>query len=145
MTADRRTGRWRWRTTSRGRAAPDLPVCVEVLPGANISAGRNRAIELAQGDIIVVTDGGVVLQAAWLARLVAVLEERADGDAPADVAAGFFVAAPQSSFELAMGATVLPAVEDIGAGHVFALQPVGGFPPRGVGAGWPVSGVARLL
>ena len=95
------------------RAAPDLPVRVEVLPGANISAGRNRAIELAQGDIIVVTDGGVVLHASWLARLVAALEGSADGDAPADVAAGFFVAAPQSSFELAMGATVLPAVEDI--------------------------------
>ncbi|MDE2994946.1 MAG: glycosyltransferase [Chloroflexota bacterium] len=89
------------------RAAPDLPVRVEVLPGANISAGRNRAIELAQGDIIVVTDGGVVLHAAWLARLVAALE------AGADVAAGFFVPAPQSSFELAMGATVLPAVEDV--------------------------------
>lgn len=89
------------------RAAPDLPVRVEVLPGANISAGRNRAIELAQGDIIVVTDGGVVLHAAWLARLVAALEEGAD------VAAGFFVPAPQSSFELAMGATVLPAVEDV--------------------------------
>ena len=89
------------------RATPDLPVRVEVLPGANISTGRNRAIELAQGDIIVVTDGGVVLHAAWLARLVAALEE------DVDVAAGFFVAAPQSSFELAMGATVLPAVEDI--------------------------------
>ena len=89
------------------RAAPDLPVRVEALPGANISAGRNRAIELAQGDIIVVTDGGVVLHAAWLARLVAALE------AGADVAAGFFVPAPQGSFELTMGATVLPAVEDI--------------------------------
>ncbi|MAG34789.1 MAG: glycosyl transferase [Dehalococcoidia bacterium] len=92
-------------------AVPNLPVRVEVLPGANISAGRNRAIELAQGDIIVVTDGGVVLQATWLARLVAALGE-ADGN-PADVAAGFFVPAPQSSFELAMGATALPAVEDI--------------------------------
>jgi len=89
------------------RAAPDLRVRVQVPPGANISAGRNRAIELAQGDIIVVTDGGVVLHAAWLARLVAALENGAD------VAAGFFVPAPQSSFELAMGATVLPAVEDI--------------------------------
>lgn len=95
------------------RAAPDLPVRVEVLPGANISAGRNRAIELAQGDIIVVTDGGVVLHAAWLARLVAALEGSSGGDSPADVAAGFFVPAPQSSFELAMGATVLPAVEDV--------------------------------
>ena len=93
------------------RAAPDLPVRVEVLPGANISAGRNRAIELARGDIIAVTDGGVVLHGAWLARLVAALEEGDDG--PADVAAGFFVPAPQGSFELAMGATVLPAVEDI--------------------------------
>ena len=89
------------------QAAPDLPVRVEVLPGANISAGRNRAIELAQGDIIAVTDGGVVLHAAWLARLVAALEEGAD------VAAGFFVPASQSSFELAMGSTVLPAVEDV--------------------------------
>ena len=121
------------------RAAPDLPVRVEVLPGANISAGRNRAIELAHGDIIVVTDGGVVLHAAWLARLVAALDEGAD------LAAGFFAPAPQSSFELAMGATVLPAVEDIAPATFFALQPVGCFPPRGVGAGRPVPGMARLL
>lgn len=89
----------------------NLPVRIEIYPGANISAGRNRAIELATGDIIVVTDGGVVLHSEWLGLLAGALE---DGCPPlADVAAGFFMPESKSHFEMAMGATVLPAIEDI--------------------------------
>lgn len=89
----------------------NLPVRIEICPGANISAGRNRAIELATGDVIVVTDGGVVLHSEWLGLLVAALE---DGCPPLpDVAAGFFIPASKNHFEMAMGATVLPALEDI--------------------------------
>ena len=96
------------------RAAPDLPVRVEVLPGANISAGaqsRHRAGTRRhhRRDRRRVSSCMRRGWRAWWRRSKGVL----DGDAPADVAAGFFVAAPQSSFELAMGATVLPAVEDI--------------------------------
>jgi len=79
-------------------------------PGANISTGRNVAIRAARGEIIVSTDAGVCFGPDWLQRLVEPFE--AEGDAP-DVVCGFFVPDPRSVFEIAMGATVLPTVEEI--------------------------------
>ncbi|MCE5231338.1 glycosyltransferase [bacterium] len=59
-------------------------VCrVIVLPDSNISAGRNRAIEAASGDIIAVIDGGCRPAPNWLARLVGPVET-----GRADIAAG---------------------------------------------------------
>ena len=77
-------------------------------PGANISQGRNRGIEAATHDLVAVTDAGVRIGPAWLQRLTAPLRA-----GEADVAAGFFLADPHSRFEAVMGATVLPAVEDV--------------------------------
>ncbi len=94
-------------TLDRLRAYDDLPVQVIARKGATISAGRNAAIGAASGDIIAVTDAGVRLAPDWLALLAGAIE---DG---ADVAAGFFIADPGSDFEVAMGATVLPNLEDI--------------------------------
>jgi glycosyltransferase involved in cell wall biosynthesis len=84
-------------------------------PGANISRGRNLAIEAAASEVIASTDAGVRLESDWLRRLVAPFQP-APGDgavAPVACAAGFFVPDPQTTFERAMGATVLPAVEEI--------------------------------
>lgn len=89
----------------RGR----LPLRIVSLPGANISAGRNAGIAAARGAIVAVTDAGVRLAPEWLAELVAPF---ARPDAP-DVVAGFFLPDPQTPFEVAMGATVLPALADI--------------------------------
>jgi glycosyltransferase involved in cell wall biosynthesis len=86
-----------------------LPIKVMVEAGANISRGRNIAIEAAAGPIIASTDAGVRLDPHWLEELLKPFE--AD-HAPA-VVAGFFVPDPQSAFEVAMGATVLPRVSDI--------------------------------
>jgi glycosyltransferase involved in cell wall biosynthesis len=87
-----------------------LPVVLLEVPGANISEGRNAAIRVAAQDIIAVTDAGVRLDPGWLEDLVAPLLERGAG---VDVVSGFFVADAQTTFERAMGATVLPALEDI--------------------------------
>jgi glycosyltransferase involved in cell wall biosynthesis len=76
--------------------------------GANISQGRNLAIEAATGEIIAVTDAGVRLDAQWLERITAPLET-----GKAQIVAGFFCPDPQSLFETAMGATVLPELQDI--------------------------------
>lgn len=86
-----------------------LPIEVIVAPGANISRGRNIAIEAAAGPIIASTDAGVRLDTHWLERLAAPFQRRG---APS-VVGGFFVPDPHSAFEVAMGATVLPRVEDI--------------------------------
>lgn len=92
--------------------AGQLPLRVVVEAGCNISEGRNRAIGAARGEIIAVTDAGVVLDARWLERLVQPLED----DANCAVVGGFFRPDYQNRFELAMSVTVLPLADEIQAG-----------------------------
>lgn len=117
-----------------------LPLRVVSVPGANISRGRNAAIRSARGDIIAVTDAGVWLEPHWLEYLLRPIESSlaGSGDVPV-LAAGFFVADPETTFEVAMGATVLPELRDIDparflpssrsvAFHRSAWEAVGGYP-----------------
>ena len=85
-----------------------FPVRIEVQEGYNISQGRNRAIQLAEGEFIASTDAGVRLCPGWLEELVAPLER-----GQCQVASGFFLPAPESTFEVALAATTLPALADI--------------------------------
>ncbi len=90
------------------RQAPfDMQILVR--PGANISQGRNVAIEAAAGPLIAITDAGVRLEPDWLERLIAPF---AAEPAP-DVVSGFFVPEYHSLFELALGASTLPRLEEI--------------------------------
>lgn len=91
--------------------ASELPLCVMVEPDCNISRGRNQAIAAAQGEIIAVTDAGVRLTDRWLERLTQPLLD----DPDCQTVGGFFRADPQTVFEAAMGATVLPLVDEIDA------------------------------
>ena len=86
-----------------------LPLQLIAQPGCNISAGRNCAIRAARGDIIAVTDAGLRLDENWLDELTAPLLR----DSSLDAVAGFFLAAPQSRFELALAATTLPLAREI--------------------------------
>jgi glycosyltransferase involved in cell wall biosynthesis len=85
-----------------------LPLHLLARPGTNISQGRNAAIEAARGEIIAVTDAGVQLTPGWLQELIAPFS-----DPTVYVVSGFFVPDPRTTFEVAMGATVLPTLEDI--------------------------------
>jgi glycosyltransferase involved in cell wall biosynthesis len=87
------------------------PLALRVIsqPGANISQGRNTAIAAADGPIIAVTDAGVRLTRNWLAALTEPFERRPGTTA----VAGFFVPDAHTSFEIAMGATVLPERSEI--------------------------------
>lgn len=87
---------------------PNLRVIVA--PGANISRGRNLAIDAAQGPIIAATDAGVRLHPDWLRQLV--LPWSAAGDAPIAVA-GFFQPDAEGPFQIALAATTLPLVDEI--------------------------------
>jgi glycosyltransferase involved in cell wall biosynthesis len=111
-----------------------LPLKITSAPGSNISQGRNQAISAAAGPIIAATDAGVCLDPAWLAELVRPIEE--DG---AFVASGWFEADSFTDFEVVMGATVLPDLEDIDPNTFLpssrsvafrkeAWQAVGGYP-----------------
>jgi glycosyltransferase involved in cell wall biosynthesis len=128
----------------RYAADSGLPLRVLVCPDANISQGRNVAIAEAKGDVIVSTDGGVTLAPVWLEELVRPFEEETrkagKGEVPSlNVVSGFFLPDPQSVFETAMGATVLPALADIDPNRFLpssrsvafrkgAWQEVGGYP-----------------
>ena len=85
-----------------------LPMLVFIVPGANISEGRNHAIAQATGEIIASTDAGVVLSPYWLEDVVAPIER---GETA--VASGWFEADPFTDFEVVMGSTVLPERSDV--------------------------------
>jgi len=85
-----------------------LPLRAIRRPGANISQGRNAAIKAATGEFIAVTDAGVRLSQQWLEKIVAPFE-----DVGTQTVAGFFVPDPQTVFEAALGATVLPEAREI--------------------------------
>jgi len=76
--------------------------------GSNIPSGRNNAIRHARGPLIASCDAGLTLPPNWLADIVAPLEAGL-----ADVAAGFYTPAPESLWELALGATNYPDVEEV--------------------------------
>jgi cellulose synthase/poly-beta-1,6-N-acetylglucosamine synthase-like glycosyltransferase len=76
--------------------------------GATIAAGRNIGIAAARASVIAVTDAGVRLDARWLERISAPFD-----DPSVSVSGGFFVPDARTPFEVAMGATVLPAREDV--------------------------------
>lgn len=84
-----------------------LPIKLIVKPGSNISQGRNLAIKEASGEIIASTDAGVKLSPVWLEALTRPFESGAK------VVSGFFLPDVEGAFETAMGATVLPSLEDI--------------------------------
>ncbi len=102
--------------------------------GFNIPSGRNNAIQHARGLFIASCDAGLTLPPHWLAHIVAPLEADL-----ADFVGGFYEAAPQSVWELALGATNYPNANEINpdsflpAGQSMAFtkaawQAVGGFP-----------------
>ena len=89
-----------------------LPLRVLETPGANISEGRNAAISAATGDLIATTDAGVRLEDDWLERLLAPFGGEGTGQV-VSIVSGWFVPDPQTLFEAAMGATVLPQLRDV--------------------------------
>lgn len=123
-------------TVARAQVYADrLPLRLLVLPGANISQGRNHAIAAARSDLIAVTDAGVRLAPCWLEALTDPLL----ADPSVQTVAGFFLPDPHTLFETAMGATVLPALADIRPDRFLpssrsvafrraAWQAVGGYP-----------------
>ncbi len=102
--------------------------------GSNIPSGRNNAIRHAHGPLIASCDAGLTLPQDWLQQIVAPLESGA-----AEIGAGFYVSAPTSLWEFALGATNYPRVEEIDpetflpAGQSVAFtkaawEAVGGYP-----------------
>jgi glycosyltransferase involved in cell wall biosynthesis len=109
-----------------------LPLEVIQAPGANIARGRNLAIGATTAELIAVTDAGVRLEPDWLDQLQQLSPHT-------DVVSGFFQPDPRSTFERSLGATTLPALEDVDPDRFLpssrsvlfrrgAWQAVGGYP-----------------
>ena len=111
-----------------------FPLRVIERPGSNISQGRNAAMAEAAGEVIASVDAGVRLDPRWLEKIVEPIAAQ-----QAVVVSGFFLPDGHTPFEIAMGATVLPKLEDIDPGKFLpssrsvaftkaAWQSVGGYP-----------------
>lgn len=85
-----------------------LPLRIIDASESNISEGRNLAIAAATGDIIAATDAGVVLTPVWVDEITAPIRA-----GQTSVVSGWFEPDPYTDFEVVMGATVLPALDDV--------------------------------
>ena len=110
-------------------------VVVKQLTGCNISEGRNAAVALSTGTILVITDAGVLLPIDWLEKIITPLI----CDQELSVVSGFFHATPQNAFEAALGAVTLPLAQEIDPHHFLpssrsialrrsVIEAVGGYP-----------------
>jgi GT2 family glycosyltransferase len=88
----------------RGRG---LPLRLMEVPGAGISAGRNRGIAAAANDCIAVTDAGCRPDPGWLAALARELER-------CDFVAGTYTVDRDTPFEHAVAVTLYPDVSEVG-------------------------------
>ena len=78
-------------------------------PGTNISAGRNCAIDATEAPLVAVTDAGLRRSPDWLGSLVAAVQETP----LAAGSYGYILAAPETTFEAALGAVALPLAGQI--------------------------------
>ena len=94
--------------------AERLPLKIVFAARSSISQGRNVAIREATGEIIAVTDAGVWLEDGWLEELMKVWGYGSVGGSEGvAMVAGFYKSDPQTTFELALGATTIPELRDI--------------------------------
>lgn len=90
-------------------AAREPTLRVDRFPGSTIAAGRNRAIALARGPWVALTDAGTVASPDWLARLCA-----ATGDeGTVDVVSGFYAPGGTSLFERMLATVTQPHPDEV--------------------------------
>jgi glycosyltransferase involved in cell wall biosynthesis len=90
-----------------------LPLTIISAPNLNIAAGRNLGLMHATQPIVALTDAGTRLDAGWLEEITQPFRRPATQQP--DVVSGFFTAEPASRFELFLGATTLPDVDEVRA------------------------------
>jgi glycosyltransferase involved in cell wall biosynthesis len=110
-----------------------IRLILQILPGANIAQGRNRAISMVQSSYIAVTDAGCRLDQYWLERIV---EPLVSGKA--DFVGGFFQSLAYSRFQKVLAALTtatyptrnfLPSSRSV-AFTKSIWERVGGYPER---------------
>ena len=97
---------------TRAAGAP-FRVRIEVLEGGNIAQGRNRAVTLAGSEVIAVTDGGCILDPAWLERLIRPMER----DPGVCLVAGFYQPLRGGWFQELSACATLPLPREVREGR----------------------------
>lgn len=87
-------------------APKGVRLVVDQIVGAGISQGRNRAIELASFDKILVTDAGTTVDANWMHELYNALGS-------SDVASGFFEPLAGSFTATLIATAITPSIKEI--------------------------------
>lgn len=120
----------------RSWSAPEgTSAVVEVVQGAGISEGRNRAIALASHSRVLVADGGTTLDHRWVENMLAAFPD----DGGTVVVCGFFRPTGETLVERAIAYTVTPMLSEIDPAHFLpssrslglsrdAWESVGGYP-----------------
>ncbi len=88
--------------------ADKLPLKLIISPGANIAAGRNKAIKNTQNDIIACTDGGCTVDPNWLQNMMKPFENDS-----ADVVSGVYAPLIESEFEEIVSYMIFPDIEKL--------------------------------
>ena len=93
------------------RQAVNFPVPIQVIdsPGANISRGRNIAIQHAKHEVVACADFGCILGQDWLHNLILPFE----ADQRVEVACGFFEPAPGKKFEHLAARYLIPSLDAV--------------------------------
>jgi glycosyltransferase involved in cell wall biosynthesis len=92
-------------TLERLRAAEGITLIDE--PGANISRGRNLAIQAATHDVLAVSDADCVLEPDWLERLLEPIESGGD------VSMGAYVPVVDGFLQACLASVNLPSPEEM--------------------------------
>ena len=106
---------------------------------ADIGTGRNIAIKKAKHEIILVTDGGCILDKKWVSEMMKPFEEK-----NADVVGGIFLPMTKNVFEKSQGAVICKSPNEIDekkfipSSRSFGFkksvwQDVGGYPKHEIG------------
>jgi glycosyltransferase involved in cell wall biosynthesis len=106
---------------------------IVLAPGTNISGGRNKAIAMAAGPIIAVTDAGARVSENWLECLSNSLQSKTD------IASGFFSPIANTVYEKSLASVTIPVESEIEpekflpssrsvAFYKSAWEKVGGYP-----------------
>ncbi|HIE24152.1 MAG TPA: glycosyltransferase [Candidatus Korarchaeota archaeon] len=85
-----------------------LPIKLLRVPGTNIAQGRNIAIRQANGEIIVSTDAGCVLDKKWLENLVKPIEQ-----GNADVVGGWYIPDSKNWIEECIAIFSYPLLDEV--------------------------------
>ena len=91
------------------QAPAGCTVVISIFASANISEGRNEAIQKASNELILVTDAGTALSPKWVELMAAGFESAND----VDVVSGFFLPDGEGFWERTIAFAITPELREI--------------------------------